>query len=245
MEKQEKKLSPYRWVAVLCIGLMHAALMGAVACPGAYAPVFMGEWGVSQGLFVQLTLISFLTGALFSVPFGMLADKFGVVKILGAGMVVAAIAGISRVVCDAPGTFAGLYASSFFVGVGLAGMNANSVKFLRAWFGDKVTTGMTLYVSGAGIGVTGMMMYASSHIDNMRATYLLRRRPRHRGRRVVRPGPHAKGRRGHEGLLFGYGRQGVLLQPAAHPRLDRDDALHGQLRCLLGQHPGRPGRQGD
>lgn len=169
---QEKKQSPYRWVAVLCIGLMHAALMGAVACPGAYAGVFMGEWGVSQTLFVQITLISFLTGALFSVPFGMLADRFGVVKILGIGMIIAAIAGICRVFCDAPGTFAGLYASSFFVGMGLAGMNANSVKFLGAWFGDKITTGMTLYVSGAGIGVTGMMAYASAHIDNMRSTWV-------------------------------------------------------------------------
>lgn len=172
MKGQGQKLSPYRWVAVLCIGLMHAALMGSVAVPGAYAPVFMGEWGIEQGLFVQLTLIGFLTGALFSVPFGMLADKFGVVKILGAGMVIAAIAGIARIFCDTPAMFPALYASCFFIGMGLAGMNANSVKFLRAWFGDKVTTGMTLYVSGAGIGVTGLMAYASANIGDMRATWV-------------------------------------------------------------------------
>ena len=65
-----------------------------------------------------------------------------------------------------------LYASCFFIGMGLAGMNSNSVKFLRAWFGTKITTGMTLYVSGAGIGVTGMMAYASANITDLRATWI-------------------------------------------------------------------------
>lgn len=168
-----KKLSPYRWVAVLCIGLMHAALMGSVACPGAYATVMMGEWGISATLFVQITLISFLTGALFSIPMGMLADKFGVVKILGIGMIIAAAAGIIRIFFVTAAGIWGIYICCFFVGMGLAGMNANSVKFLGAWFGDKITTGMTLYVSGAGIGVTSVMAYASAHIDNMRSTWIL------------------------------------------------------------------------
>ena len=170
---ETKKLSPYRWVAVLCIGLMHAALMGSVACPGAYSAVIMGEWGISQSLFVQVTLISFLTGAIFSVPMGILADKFGVVKVLGIGMIIATIGGFCRILCTTAATFWGLYACCFIVGIGLAGMNANSVKFLRAWFGNKITTGMTLYVSGAGIGVTAIMAYASANIDNMKATWIL------------------------------------------------------------------------
>ncbi len=170
---EEKKLSPYRWVSVLCIGLMHAALMGSVACPGAFAGVIMGEWGIGQSLFVQITLISFLTGALFSVPMGMLADRFGVVKVLGIGMIIASAGGVCRVFFTTAAGIWGIYACCFFIGMGLAGMNANSVKFLKAWFGDKITTGMTFYISGAGIGVTGVMAFASAHIDDMRATWIL------------------------------------------------------------------------
>lgn len=172
-ELQTAKLSAYRWVSVLCIGLMHAALMSAIACPGAYAGVFVAEWGVSQGLVVQLTLISFLTGAIFSIPMGMLADKFGVTKILGICMIISTLAGIWRIFLVQPGDFIMLYIACFFVGIGLAGMNANSVKFLGAWFKDKITTGMTLYVSGAGIGVTLVMTYASSYIDDIQSTWIL------------------------------------------------------------------------
>lgn len=157
---EKEKLSPKRWIAVICIGLMHASLMGALMIPGAYAAVFIGEWNVPQNLFVQLTMISFLTGAIFSIPMGMLADRFGVIKVLGIGMVISLIASICRVFCT---TFWPLYFSCFFMGIGLAGMNANSVKFLRAWFGARqLTTAMTLYVSGAGIGVTVAMAAAAN-----------------------------------------------------------------------------------
>ncbi|MDJ1650296.1 MULTISPECIES: MFS transporter [Gordonibacter] len=163
MKGNEQALSPKRWIAVICIGLMHASLMGALMIPGAYASVFIGEWGVPQELFVQLTMISFLTGAIFSIPMGMLADRYGVTKVLGIGMVISLVASIARIFCT---DFWPLYASCFAMGIGLAGMNANSVKFLRAWFSEKqVTTAMTLYVSGAGIGVTVAMGVASQVPD--------------------------------------------------------------------------------
>lgn len=149
---------PKRWFMCICILLMHAALMGAMMISGAYAEFFIGGWGVEQGLFVQLTMVGFLTGAIFSIPMGMLADRFGVPLVLGIGMVFSFAASVARIFCV---SFWPLYVCHFFMGMGLAGMNANSVKFLRAWFGERqVTTAMTLYVSGAGIGVTAAMASA-------------------------------------------------------------------------------------
>lgn len=157
--KTGEELSPRRWIAVACIGLMHAALMGVLMVPGAYADTFIGGWGVSQEMFVQLTMIGFLTGAVFSIPMGMLADRFGVTRVLGAGMVISLVASLARVFCT---SYWPLYASCFVMGIGLAGLNSNSVKFLRAWFGTRqLTTAMTLYVSGAGIGVTAAMGIAA------------------------------------------------------------------------------------
>lgn len=152
--------SPRRWLAVVCIGLMHACLMGSMMVPGAYASVFIGEWGATQELVVQLTMIGFLTGAIFSIPMGILADRFGVTKVLGIGLVISLFAAVARIFCT---SFWPLYAACFVMGIGLAGMNANSVKFLSAWFGERqVTTAMTLYVSGAGIGVTIAMGAAAT-----------------------------------------------------------------------------------
>ncbi len=157
--KELQYRSPKRWLMVVCIGLMHACLMGSLTVVGAYSGTFMGEMGATQGEFVQLTMIGFLTGALFSIPMGILADKFGVTKIMGIGMFLSLCFAVARIFMT---SFWGVYICCFGMGLGLAGMNANSVKFLRAWFGIRqVTTAMTLYVSGAGIGVTACMALAS------------------------------------------------------------------------------------
>lgn len=169
LEGPKEVLSPKRWIAVICIALMHASLMGALMISGAYAEFFIGVWQVDQSLFVQLTMIGFLTGAIFSIPMGMLADKFGVVKILGIGMVISMVASVARIFCT---SFWPLYVACFVMGIGLAGMNANSVKFLRAWFGQRqMATAMALYVSGAGIGVS-IAMAAAANIPTPDQAYI-------------------------------------------------------------------------
>ena len=148
----EEKLSPKRWVALVCILLMHAAMMGTLNQITAFPDVVIGQLGASDVMFTQIALVSFLTGAIFAIPMGMLADKFGVVKIMGIGLVIAFVASIGRIF--AVHSVGLLYVTSFIMGFGLAGLNANSAKFLRAWFGFKqLTTAMGIYVAGAGVGV--------------------------------------------------------------------------------------------
>ncbi|MDR1713269.1 MAG: MFS transporter [Coriobacteriales bacterium] len=156
------KLSPKRWIAVLCMGLMHAICMGSAVLPGAYSGIIIGEWGVAPTSFVQLTMCSFLAGAIMSIPGGILADKFGVTKVLGIGMVIAFLSSVCRIFATQAASFPLVFVFSFLIGTGLAGMNANSVKFLQPWFKHTMSTGMTLYVSGAGIGVVGLMFVAGT-----------------------------------------------------------------------------------
>lgn len=147
--------SPYRWVALICIGLMHAVLMGTINHPAAFATTILGEMGTSPVLFAQICTVGFLTGAIFSIPMGILADKWSVAGTMGAGLAVTLVASIWRIFCTDPIT---LYISCFLMGMGLAGMNANSPKYLRAWFGfRRVTTAMGIYVGCAGIGVAACM----------------------------------------------------------------------------------------
>lgn len=159
---QLEELPPKRWIAVLCILLMHAICMGSAVLPGAYSEIIIGGWGVSPGDFVQLTMCSFLAGAIMSIPAGILADRFGVTKVLGIAMVVAFVSSIARIFATQAESFPLVFLFSFLIGTGLAGMNANSVKFLQPWFKHTMSTGMTLYVSGAGIGVVSLMYFAGA-----------------------------------------------------------------------------------
>lgn len=155
-EKQELEFkSPYRWVALICIGLMHAVLMGTINQPAAFSDVIIGQMGASVTMFAQICTVGFLTGAIFSIPMGILADKWSVTGTMGLGLVITLIGAVWRIFCTSPVT---LYISCFIMGMGLAGMNANSPKFLKAWFGfRRVTTAMGIYVGCAGIGVSGCM----------------------------------------------------------------------------------------
>lgn len=154
--QQEREFkSPYRWVALACIGLMHAVLMGTINQPAAFAEDIIGGMGADVGMFAQICTVGFLTGAIFSIPMGILADKWSVAKTMGLGLVVTLLGAIWRCFCGDPLT---LYASCFVMGMGLAGMNSNSPKFLKAWFGfRRVTTAMGVYVGCAGIGVAACM----------------------------------------------------------------------------------------
>ncbi|MDR1713369.1 MAG: MFS transporter [Coriobacteriales bacterium] len=160
-------LSPRRWVAVLCIGLMHAVCMGSAMMPAGYSAIIVGQWGVDQGSYVQLLMVTFLAGSLFSIPAGILADKFGVTKILGISMVLSVIFSAARVFAVQAANFDLVFWTTFFMGTGLAGMNANSVKFLQPWFKHKMSTGMTLYISGAGIGVSSATFLAAVLPDSI------------------------------------------------------------------------------
>ena len=154
--QQEKEFkSPYRWVALACIGLMHAVLMGTINQPAAFAEVIVGQMGADVTMFAQICTVGFLTGAIFSIPMGILADKWSVSKTMGLGLCVTLVGAIWRCFCNDPIT---LYIACFIMGMGLAGMNSNSPKFLKSWFGfRRVTTAMGIYVGCAGIGVAVCM----------------------------------------------------------------------------------------
>lgn len=143
--------SPYRFVIIVVIGIVHAALMGVMNQPAVLSTQIIGGMGASIPLFAQICTVGFLTGAVFSIPMGILADKWSVRGTLSLGLVVTLVGAIWRCFCADPVM---LYVASFVMGFGLAGLNANSPKLLKAWFGfRRITTAMGAYVGASGIGV--------------------------------------------------------------------------------------------
>lgn len=116
-ELEREFRSPYRWVCIICIGIVHAALMGTMNQPGAFASVIIGEMGASVPLFAQICTVGFLTGALFAIPMGVLADKWTVTGTIGLGLVISLVGAVWRCFCTDP---ISLYIACFVMGMGLA-----------------------------------------------------------------------------------------------------------------------------
>lgn len=140
-------------LACFAICFCHFALMGSINITGALGSRLMAEFGISVAELGGLQSISFLTGCLFGIPFGIFADKTKVTTAIGIGMAIGAIGALMRALVYAyTESYVLLYIANFILGFGLAGLNANSVKFLGAWFGVKVGTPMGIYVACAAIG---------------------------------------------------------------------------------------------
>lgn len=143
--------SPYRWIIITIVALMHLVLNFIVIQPGGIAGHIFEGMNVTPSQFAMITTIPFLTGAIFGIPFGILADKYGVRIVTSIFLVVGAIGVIMRIFSTG---FAFLMVASFIIGFGLAAVNANVAKLIAAWFpANRIGTMMGIYIGSATLGV--------------------------------------------------------------------------------------------
>jgi NNP family nitrate/nitrite transporter-like MFS transporter len=92
-----------------------------------------------------------LTAAIFGIPAGALADRFGVKSVIAVGLVIAAISSFGRISAGGFGVF---FAWMFTFGFGTAAINANAAKILGAWFPrQQMGIAMGVYIAGANAGI--------------------------------------------------------------------------------------------
>ena len=148
--------------------------MGSINVTGALGGRLIAEFGIDVAQLGGLLSISFLTGCIFGIPFGIFADKTKVTTAIGVGMAIGAIGALMRAVVYAnTHSYELLYVSNFILGFGLAGLNANSIKFLAAWYGVKVGTPMGIYVACAALGTITAIQSLQFIPDTVGAWYLL------------------------------------------------------------------------
>lgn len=143
-----------KWVALAGIFFCHVALECAVGVTGGIGARLVDDFGINPSEVGVLASASFLTGALFAIPFGVLGDKIRVSTAMKIGALIS-LAGVwLRVAAYPMGSFWMYYAATFVIGFGLAGLNANSLKYLSLWFGNRIALAMGFYVAGAPVGIT-------------------------------------------------------------------------------------------
>lgn len=147
------KIYSYRWVILGLLTLACAIVNGSTLIFAGMAGILLdpeGAFAFDSQQFALLTSCSYLTGFLFCMVTGTLADRIGLRKILVAGLAISAVGAVVRIFCT---DFMGMFITSVIFGFGLAAMNANSAKILRVWFpGRMVSIAMGVYICGATVG---------------------------------------------------------------------------------------------
>ena len=153
----QRILDPYgakKWIALAGIFLCHVALECAVGVTGGVGARLVSDYGINPADVGVLASASFLTGAVFAIPFGVLGDKIQVSTAMKIGALIS-LAGVwMRVAFYPTGQFWLYYLATFVIGFGLAGLNANSLKYLSLWFKNRIALAMGFYVAGAPVGIT-------------------------------------------------------------------------------------------
>ena len=142
-----EKVYGYRWIILALMGLACIVVNGSTLVFAGMAGILLnptGQWAFDAQQFMMLTSCSYLTGFLFCMVTGTMADRMGIKKVLVIGLAISAVGAILRIFW---GGFAGMFVTSVIFGFGLAALNANSAKIISLWFpGKMISVAMGIYL---------------------------------------------------------------------------------------------------
>lgn len=164
------KLSPYRWAVLACVcGVCFMAnyMQYQVSVWGV---VVMETLGIQVGELQTLMLMPMLAAVFLAIPAGTLADRFGVKRVVDAGLTVAVVAGFARAAfLD---SFAIQIATMFGLGFGISTLNANMPKILGIWFKHKMTVAVGIFYAVSCVAIV-MAQSVSTLFPDLFATYIV------------------------------------------------------------------------
>lgn len=147
--------TPYAWLILFVTCLAHCFWNIAIIQPGGLSQFFFdpsAAYVYTPMEFSMVMTVPFLTTGLFGLVFGVWADKQSLAIATDVGAVLGVIGLIARLFC-VDGGFLPVFLSSFLMGFGLAGLNANASKIFASWFkAEKVATLMGFYIGSCTLG---------------------------------------------------------------------------------------------
>ncbi|KFI46636.1 MFS transporter, NNP family, nitrate/nitrite transporter [Bifidobacterium bohemicum] len=154
----DKKQTPtYRWVilVIVClIGVLSNYMQYQIS---AMAISLTPLLKIDPAGFSTLLMMPMLTAVFLSIPMGTLGDKMGPKRVVFACLIVAVIGAFLRTFFL---NFPMQAVSMFLLGAGIAALNANLIKILSVWFGEKTQVAMGFFFGAAGVGVILAQMVA-------------------------------------------------------------------------------------
>jgi len=154
-----KEQAPNKW---LVLAMMTLSQAGAIALPQTVMPVLFTS--VTKEIDLTLAQIGMIWGALplglalFSLPCGLLGDRFGVRKVIGIGCFFVALTNAFR---GMSGDFVTLAISMFLCGASIGAVLSNLPKLASLYFPPR-QLGLALGILVAGFSIGGMLTTALS-----------------------------------------------------------------------------------
>lgn len=160
----EEKLYPWRWAILIGMTILLVALQFSFILPGGAAVLVMQQYHCEPMMFSMIMSIPYFSGVLFCIAGGVLADRVGLNKVFLVAFIIAALGALAR--CFTADYWP-LFISSFFMGTGVAALNANSAKLLRLWFpGTANSFAMGVYTAGMSAGAA-LALWVGSHLESI------------------------------------------------------------------------------
>ncbi|MEG0323090.1 MAG: MFS transporter [Raoultibacter sp.] len=157
---QEEKLYSRRWAILIAMTCILVAIQFSFILPGGAAVLIMQTYAISPMEFSMVMSIPYLSGFLFAILAGTLADRIGINKVIVGGLIIAFIGSCARALSGT--SFILLFGSMFVMGFAMAALNANSAKLLRTWFpGTANSFAMGVYTAGMSAGAAIALWYGS------------------------------------------------------------------------------------
>ena len=166
----QEKLYPWRWAILIGMTVLLVSLQFSFIVPGGAAILVMQQYQCEPMMFSMIMSIPYFSGVLFCMAGGVLADRLGLGKVFAAAFVVSLLGAFAR--CFSADYWT-LFASSFFMGMGVAALNANSAKLLRLWFpGTANSFAMGVYTAGMSAGAA-LAIWVGSHLNSVQEGWWL------------------------------------------------------------------------
>jgi NNP family nitrate/nitrite transporter-like MFS transporter len=155
------QVNNYRWVilAIACIALFSPTYTQYQLSP--LAPQIINDLQLTPGQFTGIFTAPMIPSIFLSLAAGILADKFGIKRVIGIGMLISAAGTCLRIVSR---DHLLLFSSMLLTGFGAAFLNANGAKILGSWFPpEKTGSMMGIFLAAstaamtAGMGTTAML----------------------------------------------------------------------------------------
>lgn len=139
-----------RWVIFAILVVAYITAFFQRMAPATVATNVMNDLGTKEGLMGMLSAAYFYPHALMQIPAGILADRWGAKRTIGAFFV---IASFGSILFAWSGSLTSASLGRFLVGAGMAMLFVPALKIFSTWFqGREFAFATGLFVSAGGLG---------------------------------------------------------------------------------------------
>lgn len=148
--QQSTNASSFRWVILFVTWFCTVAIAYNQFVISALAIQVMEQMGMAPEQFSSAIMAPMLPGVFFGILAGVMADRFGVKKIVTIGYILSIIGAISRVYAS---NYSQFFIFMFLLGMGAVFISANVIKLFSAWFPmEQIGIAMGVFLAAGAVG---------------------------------------------------------------------------------------------